>query len=844
MTAAATQGPPPRCTYRVQLHRGWTFDDAAAIVPRLARLGVSHLYCSPILQAAEGSEHGYDVVDHDRISDDLGGPDGLARLVATLRQHGMGLMVDIVPNHMARDGRANRWWWDVLANGPDSRYARHFDIEWQSADPRADWTVLVPILGDHYGRELEAGSLRVERDGDGFVVRYHDHELPLAPGSIDPHLDDAALAALSADPDALDEVLGRQHYRLAHWRTADEELDYRRFFNIDTLVGLRAEDDQVFADVHRTVLDLVANGAVDDLRIDHVDGLRDPEGYLHRLRREVGAQCRVVVEKILEGDEQLPDTWPVDGTTGYEFAHRVDGLLVDPAGEEACTATYRDLTGVAETWDEVVTAAKHQVMSHDLASEVGALTRRLAEICAAERRHRDHTRRDLHHAVRELLAAFDVYRTYVQPDRPVSVSDVAVVRRAVALAARRRPDLDGELLSFLGDLLLLRADGRAEPGLQRELALRFPQVAAPVMAKGVEDTAFYRYHRLASLCEVGGDPGTFGRPVSAFHEDMAATASRWPATMLALSTHDSKRSADVRARLHVLSRLPGPWRELVSRWFDRHGHHRGDRLDANTEYLLYQTLLGAWPLEVDRLVAFAEKATKEAKLHTSWTAPDPDYDAAVERFCRSLHADPAFRAELGSFLAEHRVVERGRAGSLVQVALACTCPGVPDLYQGDEVWNLSLVDPDNRRAVDHERIAVLDAALPEVSGPLPSPSGELDDPGGVKLALWRRLVDHRRRRPDAYRSTTYEPLAVHGTAAERTLAFTRGDLVAVAALGTALDAAAGSPDGAPADAKVDLPRGSWAHVLTGERHEGGPVERRLLLGDFPVAVLEREGTAS
>jgi (1->4)-alpha-D-glucan 1-alpha-D-glucosylmutase len=557
--APADRPAPRRSTYRVQLHAGWTFDDAAALVPRLAALGISHLYCSPILQAASGSTHGYDVVDHHRVSTDLGGIEGLERLAAELGHHDMGLMIDIVPNHMARDGRDNHWWWDVLAKGPLSDYARHFDIEWQSADPRADWTVLVPILGDHYGRELEAGNLRVARDGDSFVVRYHDQEVPLAPGSIDQHLDDSGLDALNANPDALDEILSRQHYRLAHWRTANEELDYRRFFNIDTLIGLRTEDDEVFADVHEAVFDLMRRGIVDDLRIDHVDGLRDPESYLHRLRQVVGEDSRIVVEKILEHDERLPDSWPVSGTSGYEFAAWVDGVLIDPSGEEASTETYRSVVGASERWQDLVHAAKHQIMSTELASEVGALTRRLAEICSRFRRHRDHTRRDLHHAVREVLAGFDVYRTYVQPGRPVTETDTRVVREAVRRAEERRPDLDGELLGFIGELLLLRHPGRAE----KEFAARFPQVAAPVMAKGVEDTAFYRYHRLISLCEVGGDPDSFGRSAAAFHEVMAVAATRWPETMLTLSTHDTKRSADVRARLNVLAEVAGPWRELT-----------------------------------------------------------------------------------------------------------------------------------------------------------------------------------------------------------------------------------------------------------------------------------------
>ncbi len=837
--ADTSERVPPSSTYRVQLHSGWTFDDAAAIVPRLAALGISHLYCSPILQAAAGSTHGYDVVDHHRVSDDLGGMDGLQRLVAELRRHDMGLMIDIVPNHMARDGRDNRWWWDVLANGPASAYARHFDIQWKSADPRADWTVLVPILGDHYGRELESGALMVARDGGGFVVRYHDQELPLAPGSIDPHLDESALASLNADPDALDEVLSRQHYRLAHWRTANEELDYRRFFNIDTLIGLRTEDDEVFADVHSTVFDLMERGLVDDLRLDHVDGLRDPEGYLHRLRQVVGDETRIVVEKILSEDEQLPDTWPVAGTTGYEFAAWVDGVLVDRAGEQPLTSLYRELTSDGEPspmdapWPELREAAKHQIMSVELASEVSALSGRLAEICSRYRHHRDHTRRDLHHAVREVLAGFEVYRTYVQPGRPVTEVDERIVALAVDHAATCRPDLDAELLEFIGELLLLRHPGGAE----KEFAARFPQVAAPVMAKGVEDTAFYRYHRLISLCEVGGDPGRFGRLPHDFHRTMAHAAQRWPDTMTTLSTHDTKRSADVRARLHVLSEVPGPWGDVVRGWFERHAPLRDGRVDAHTAYLLYQTILGAWPLEADRLVAFAQKATKEAKVHTTWTEPDAEYDAAVESFCRAVLSDDGFRTELEQFLREHRIVERGRVRSLAQLTLLCVCPGIPDLYQGAERWDLSLVDPDNRREVDHDAIASamaeLDRAEQDGDAAVPAVGGELDDPGTVKLWLLRRLLRHRRRHPELYRTSTHEPLDLDGPAADRVLAFSRGDVLAfVPRLHVEqADLAA---------TKVELPAGSWTDLLGGGHHDGGSVALPSVLGSFPTAVLARD----
>ncbi|HVE24279.1 MAG TPA: malto-oligosyltrehalose synthase, partial [Sporichthya sp.] len=485
------------CTYRVQLHPGFTFDDAAAIVPYLAGLGVTHLYCSPYLQAQAGSTHGYDVVDHSRINVELGGDAGHARLVAALAAHGLGHILDIVPNHMARDGRANRWWWDVLENGPVSRYASYFDIDWEGGENKDEATVLIPVLGDQYGRVLEAGELRVERAGGAFVVRYSEHELPISPRSIDellsaaaertgagqlaelaerfgalPHARrtdpaavadrhrrkgelvetlaqacaeqsqvaaaiDAELALLNADADALDNLLDRQNYRLAFWRTASEELDYRRFFDVETLVGLRIEDPECFDATHEIPLALAQAGVLDGLRIDHVDGLRDPQGYLDRLRR-AGGGVYTVVEKILESGEDLPAGWPVEGTSGYDFLTRVSNLFVDPAGAEAMAACYADFTGRIETYDEVVHHAKQQIMHDELATELERLTRVLAAVCAGHRRHRDHTRRELRAAVRELVAAFGVYRTYVHPDRPVADVDRSRILAAVATARRHR----------------------------------------------------------------------------------------------------------------------------------------------------------------------------------------------------------------------------------------------------------------------------------------------------------------------------------------------------------------------------------------------------------------------
>ncbi len=628
--------PPPgvalRATYRVQLHAGFTFDDAAAVVPYLARLGFSHLYTSPMLQAAPGSTHGYDVVDHGHINEELGGAAGYERLQGALRAHGMGHVLDIVPNHMAIAGRANAWWWDVLENGPSSLHAVAFDIDWAGGDTRSVSRVLVPVLGDQIGRVLEAGELSIVRDGGSFTVRYFGSELPISPRSLDelltaaaqaagsdelgsiatafghlPHAlntdpaavaerhrdkellrerlaalaeaDDAVAAAIdaqlqviSADPDALDALLLRQNFRLAWWRTGREELDYRRFFNIETLVGLRVEDPDVFAASHAVVAALVKQGDVDELRVDHIDGLRDPAQYLERLRDLTGG-VPVVVEKILEGPEQLPAEWPVAGTTGYEFAHHVDGLFVDADAEAAMTAAYEEFVGDDRPYQELVRDAKQQIMRDELRAEIERITGMLAAVCQHHRRHRDHTRHELREAVRAVLAAFGVYRTYVRAGHPTSSTDRHYIADATRCAAITHPELDAELLTFLTDLLAGDIDGDDE----LELAIRFQQVSAPVMAKGVEDTVFYRYHRLISLNEVGGDPSVYGTSPEAFHETNQTAADHHPHAMLTLSTHDTKRSSDVRARIHLLSEIPEQWAATVRHWHELTAGHRQPR---------------------------------------------------------------------------------------------------------------------------------------------------------------------------------------------------------------------------------------------------------------------------
>jgi (1->4)-alpha-D-glucan 1-alpha-D-glucosylmutase len=832
MDSAPTSGGGPRiATYRVQLRPGFGFDEAAAVAGYLAALGVSHLYSSPSLQAAAGSSHGYDVVDPGRLNAELGGAAGHARLTARLAGLGLGQVLDIVPNHMAVGGRANAWWWDVLEHGAESRYAGHFDIDWDPPQPELAGLVLVPVLGDHYGRVLEAGELTVQAHGQEASVHYHEHELPLARHTLD-RMDPAAIEALNADPDALDALLRRQNYRLAYWHTAAAELNYRRFFDITTLAGVRVEDPEVFADTHRLILGLVRDGSVDGLRIDHVDGLADPEGYLRRLREATGG-CYVVVEKILESGEDLPASWPVAGTSGYDFLNAVNQLFVDQAGRAAMLGCYTGFTGQSADYPEVVRAAKLQVMRDSLGAEVERLTALLAGVCERHRRVRDFSRGQLRDLLREVLAAFPVYRSYARAGRPVSQADRDHVAAALAEAARRRHDLDGELLAFTGGLLT----GVYPGGPETEFAAAFAQVSAPVMAKGVEDTAFYRYHPLISLCEVGGDPGTFGRPVTDFHQAMAATARHWPETMLTLSTHDTKRSAGVRARVSLLAELPEAWEQAVTRWAAINERHKRDGWpDRNTEYLLYQTLVGAWPIGAGRAGEFLAKAVKEAKVHTSWTSPDPAYDGAVRDFVAAVLADQDFIAGLERFVTGHELIQRGRFSSLAQVTLLLTCPGVPDIYQGSEIWDLSLVDPDNRRPVDfaaRERLlAALATAPPEEAL---RRAGE----GGPKLWLIHRILAHRRRHPDVYGPDSgYQPLPASGARADHVAAFTRtGGLAVVVPRLLARLGGTGWGHGAWDDTAVALPGGTWTDVLTGEQVRGGNVSAETLLRRFPVAVL-------
>ena len=800
------------------------------IVPYLAELGISHLYCSPYLEAVPGSTHGYDVVDHTRLNDELGGAKSHAIMTDALAAHGMGHILDVVPNHMAVSGRANAWW-DVLKNGRNSAFARLFDIDWDPPEPRLRGKILLPVLGDHYGRVLEAGEFGLERVSGDIVVRYHDHVFPVAPGSLESlpglGIGEEAVARVDLDPALMHSLLEHQHYRLAFWHT-DLELNYRRFFDINDLVALRMEEPEAFDRVHQLPLGLIGDGLLDGVRIDHVDGLLSPHRYLTRLRERAGDQAYIVVEKILAPTERLPDEWPIEGTTGYDFLNLVTGLLVDPKGEKPLTRLYEDFTGDEVTFEQTSLECKSLVMREILRADIERLVKLFSEVCERHPRNRDYTRSELRNAIRETIASLEVYRTYVDADeKRVSKDDIHYIEDATAAASDRRDELDPDLFEFLQAVLLLRHEG----GPEADFAMRFQQSTGSVTAKAIEDTALYRYLRFAALNEVGGEPTLFGVSPDAFHAANRARAERWPRAMLTTSTHDTKRSEDVRARLALLSEIPDRWAQAV-RGFARIAtkHRSGDLPDRRTEYLLYQTLVGAHPIDPPRAWAYMEKAAREAKVHTSWTAPDVRYEAALRSFVEGVIGDPEFATEVAGFVAP--LIGPGRINSLAQTLLRLTSPGVPDTFQGCETWDLSLVDPDNRRAVDfasrRELLAFVQVAEPH------DVLARMDD-GAPKLCVIHKALGVRKDHARAFDSTgSYEPLSLTGPGEDHAVGFVRGGVVCVIVPRLPLS----RPDDWR-ETVIDLPRGSWRNVLSGDTHSRD-TRAGDLLRTFPVALLVKE----
>ena len=920
--AADAEKPIPRATYRVQLRADFGFDRTAEIADYMARLGVSHLYASPYMKARPGSTHGYDIVDHNALNPELGDAVAFRGMVDALRRNGLSQVLDFVPNHMGVGGSDNGWWLDVLEWGPDSLYAGYFDIEWEPDRRYLQGKVLVPLLGDQFGAVLESGALELRFDaeaGSFAVWAYGTHKLPVRPadygailGTDHPelerigdaflHLDfarpnqsrrasalKAELAALVAgQPDVaeavkhrlkrfhgepgeldswsrLNDLIARQNWRAAYFKVAADDINYRRFFNINELAGLRMEEPELFDVAHRFVLSLVDDGTLDGLRIDHIDGLYDPKGYCERLRRSASRPFYLVVEKILARHERLREDWPIDGTTGYEFANLLGGLYVAPNTEDAFTRLYADFTGRRESFEEVVRTSKIRIMESEMASELHVLARQASRIARCNPRTADFTANILHQALKETIARFPVYRTYVDANGPNDI-DRRDIDWAISQARRVEQGPDHSVYDFLHQLLTTDLVAGPHSGYSRQkvlrFAMKFQQYSGPVMAKGLEDTAFYRYNRLVALNEVGGHPDHFGVSVSAFHRANQDRAARWPHAMLGTTTHDTKRGEDTRARLYALSEMPEEWERQIQTWSRLLRARRGDvegtaPPDRNDEYLFYQLLLGAWPAELtgvassdldpqamtefaERIAGAMTKSMREAKVHTTWAAPNEAYESAMIGFVHDALDVTRSNAFFDAFLPFQAQLARiGTVNGLSQALLKLTCPGVPDIYQGCELWNLSLVDPDNRRPVDY---AARRRLLDEVEGAEIASLLDRWQDGAVKLALTRRVLALRADKPALFRDGDYAPLEATGARAEHVVAFARtsGDDTVVVATPRLVGTLGERPDWG--DTSIPLPRGRrWRNALTDATLEAADaVTAAALFQDFPVALLVRE----
>ncbi len=981
MSSSSTAQPRiPSATYRVQMHKGFTFEQARAIVPYLHDLGISDLYTSPFFQASPGSTHGYDIVDHNHLNPEIGTEADFDAMVAVLRERQMGLVADFVPNHMGIAETTNGWWMDVLENGPSSLTAKCFDIDWHPLKRELENKVLLPILGDQYGRVLEKGELKLSFEGGSFYLNYYATRLPINPRTYNQILS-LALAELkptselpvapvvgglaghsyhlpelqsimtqlekmpprtstdqeliaerarekevakvrleqvcvehpevaraiaraidtiqgtagdAASFDRLDTLIEAQAYRLSYWRVAAEEINYRRFFDINQLAAIRVEDKEVFHATHQLVWRLLEKGAVTGLRIDHPDGLYDPRGYFRQLQENFarltqqelpkdGKGVYLLGEKILSGDEELREDWPIHGTTGYDFTTHVTQLLVDPAAEKAFSETYQKFIQRNVHFPTLVYEKKRLTMRLSLANDINVLAAILDQLSERNRLYRDFTLNSLKATVREVIACFPVYRTYLFHGQTPSAEDRAVVDKAVKAAKRRNPGMEASTFDFLRDILLFKFPPNTdEAGVaeHEHFVMKFQQCTGPIMAKGLEDTAFYIFNRLVALNEVGGEPQHFGSTPEKFHRTNEHNAKRWPHTMLASSTHDTKRAEDTRARVAALSELPNEWRRALRAWSAANRKHKttvdGEQApDANEEYLIYQILLGTWPVEsapgdegaaavrssfasltpedhaayVGRIQEYMTKAIKEAKVNSSWIQPNEGWDGAVRKFVAALlrrgkAANPFVKAFTP--LAE-QVARLGMVNSLAQTVLKLTVPGVPDVYQGCELWDHSLVDPDNRRPVDYVRRR---ETLTALEGADPRALLETWPDGGVKLFVVSRLLRYRREHAELFRTGGYRPLAVTGKHADSVVAFVRGPVDAPSLLVVVprLSARVGNPPVGAAWGNTALALeaggtgGPWRDLLTGQTVSldlAGSVPVSEVLADFPCAVLVR-----
>ena len=975
----------PKSTYRVQVHSGFTFADVEKILPYLHDLGISDLYSSPIFEARSGSTHGYDVTRHDRINPVLGGEEGFHRLAAALREREMGLLLDIVPNHMGV-GNESVWWQDVLENGRTSEFASFFDIEWEPIKPDMRGKLLLPVLGNQYGEELESGKIQVAIQDGHLKIKYYDHSFPMAPRSIPvlfperederegvpasfrdllkelahippndssdpgliaqrqqqlrdlkPRLVNALqspeiqpiveraiqrINGVEGDPRSFDQLhalLELQPYRLAYWRVSSEEINYRRFFDINDLVGLRQEDPACFAATHRLVRRMIASGEVTGLRIDHCDGMFNPRQYLIRLQLLcIAGQCfgpepkgeltangievvlretlrgydwtrsagplYTVVEKILEPREALPQEWPVRGTTGYDFLHLANQIFIEPRNEAKFTSLYAKILGREVRPDELIYRCKLQVMQTSLSSEIYVLTNLLNYLAASDRRARDFTESILERVIRETIACFPVYRTYIDDRGQYTERDITFIVQAVERAKHRNPDVAESAFDFLKNTLLLGNKDDEKYSARLHFALKFQQLTGPVMAKGVEDTAFYVYTRFLSSNEVGSSIRSFGITTELFHATNLDRLQKSPDSMLTTSTHDTKRSEDVRNRLNVLSEMPSQWASMVRRWMRMNAVYKQKindgrtAPDPNEEYLIYQTIVGAWPWRMEtaddrqrflnRIKDYCTKAFSEAKINLSWTNPDPEYLDAVHKFIENIllpqgrNQETRFVHTLKSFMPAVQFF--GALNSLSQIVLKIASPGVPDFYQGTELWDLSLVDPDNRRPVNfEERVDALRRLREQAEreGPAAVCTNVLQTLADGRIKLWtmHRALSLRNELHSLFRHGDYLALNIEAEKQENAVAFLRQDAAtkesvlaivprfACSLMGMRTNLPLGDAWG---KAQVILPGQaprSYVNVFTGEEIQSGDdgvLRLQDVFTQFPVALLRSKPSIS
>ena len=924
--------PHSQCHLSVQLHSKFTFGDLEKILPYLSDLGITDVYASPLFRASPGSTHGYDVCDHNEINPELGGREGLMEISRQLRERGMGLIVDFVPNHMGIEGPYNRRWMDVLENGRSSRFAGFFDIEWNPRQAALQDRIIVPTLHDFYGRVLESGDFRLAYEDARFWVYYRTLRFPLCPDSygmilqrlawlrnpgapVSHQLEKTAdqfrslprpssaddevqvkerhrvsdtlrrelaslieeenlaadvketLNALSGDranPDSFDQLhqlLEEQNYRLAYWKTGTHEINYRRFFAVDTLVGLHMESKDVFDECHRLLKELIAEGTVTGVRIDHIDGLWDPAEYLERLAALAPSAEQPfysLVEKILTEKEEMRPDWMTHGTTGYDFAGSLINLLLAARSGNEFTNIYREFAGVSINPDEQAYRIKLYIMDELFPNALDNFAFDLEARVKTDRRWRDWTLADLRPAMSRIIACLSVYRTYRVVGQPPTAEDISVVDRAVEEALKLNASSDQVPYQFIRDIWTGRyPDKKAGPELMvwaEGWICKLQQYTGAIMAKSVEDTFFYRYVRLFAANEVGHHPAEFGRPVADFHEDNRKRLETWPASMLGTSTHDTKMSEDVRARLLALSEIPERWDTAIHRWskFNHGAKTLVNNLlapDANEEYLLYQILLGAWPLEEDgvnevfrtRIKDYMHKAMAESKARTNWVSPNQPWLAACDKFVDTIldrKAAGPFWEDFVPFATQ--LAEQGMKLSLVQVALKLTCPGVPDFYQGTEIWDFSLVDPDNRRPVD---FAVRETMMNGIDQASVHHLVQTWKDGRIKMRLIRSLLRHRREQPALYQRGSYTPLNVSGPQANRFVAFERREgerrLFVVALRRMEQDGVSDLREICEG-AALSLPEGApvWRDLFSGREIKSGAAELPLaeLFDVLPVAI--------